>query len=81
MRDLSDRYLVPTVNDFYVCDTREVMYWRKEYGLQAYFYEQLGDVENCGYYHLDEEFINAFNWAYPSWHIDYGDGLFYHEWY
>jgi hypothetical protein len=77
----ADSYLVSTVNDFYVCDTREVMRWRKEYGLQAYFHEHLGNVENCGFYHLDEEFLNAFNRAYPHLCIDYGDGLFYEEWY
>lgn len=71
-----------------VCQQEEIVYWRKAYEVQSFFYEQLGDIENTGYHLIPMETILAFNSIAPaSWgrlpEVEPSEdrALFYHEWY
>lgn len=85
--DLDGRYTIDRIDDWYVCDTREVMYWRKAYDVQEWFHENLGVVvENTGYYLLNTEIIQQFNEAFPERPLpedppDEEFALVYYEWY
>lgn len=65
----------------------EIKYWRKAYDIQDWFYEHLPNVENCGFYLLDDELQEEFNAHFEdSEHFDFiapneNSALFYHEWY
>lgn len=67
----------------------EVAYWRKHYGVQNFFYNALGDVENTGYYFLSEDVLAQFNaaavekgWNSLPVEAPTDDAaLFYWEWY
>ena len=59
----------------------------KEYDIQDWFHENLSvQVENTGYYILDEDTIDEFNKAFPDDAFDAEEptddsALFYWEWY
>lgn len=67
----------------------EVAYWRKNYRVQNFFYDALGNVENTGYYILSEEVLTKFNaeayengWdPVPVMAPTDDAALFYWEWY
>lgn len=72
----------------FVCQQDELAYWRNAHEVQNFFYEQLGDIENAGYYQIPKETILAFNSVAPaSWgrlpemEPSEDQGLFYYEWY
>lgn len=85
--DLDGRYTIERIDNWYVCDAKEVMYWRKAYDVQDWFHENLGVVvENTGYYLLNAEIIRRFNEAFPERPLPEGSpdeepALAYYEWY
>lgn len=87
---IDEKYTLSKQESCYVCYREEVLYWRKAYDIQSWFYAILkektnSDVENTGYYLLTDEIIEAFNLEYPDHHITPDDSddsaLFYWEWY
>ena len=85
---VNEKYIIERAEESYVWSCEEVAYWRKHYPLQDYFYELIGNVENCGYYLLDEEMICDLKekWLEEAEDIPIEaptdtSALFYHEWY
>ena len=70
-------YVIDENVEVYACHHEEIRYWRKNYELQNKIYENYdGEIENCGYYALNEEFLKE---LFPR--RKYFDGILYHEWY
>ena len=85
---VNEKYIIERTEESYVWSCEEVAYWRKHYPLRDYFYELIGNVENCGYYLLDEEMIRDVKekWSNDTESIPIeapteNSALFYHEWY
>lgn len=86
--EINSKYIISKTEDAYAWNSQQVAYWRKHYSLQEMFYDLIGDVENCGYYKLSREMIEA---LYDEYAEDVGAipledatddvALFYHEWY
>lgn len=51
---IDERYTIERNKDYIVCHYQDIGYWRKEYDIQSRFYEEIGAVENCGYYVLTD---------------------------
>lgn len=84
--DIDEKYTKEEIETRYVCNLHEVHYWRKEYDVQNWFYDNLADVENCGFYIFGSDFIKDYNEAFPYDPIEVEEAteesaLFYHEWY
>ena len=83
--DVNEKYTITKSVPYYVWSEDEEAYWRKHYDLQDWFYNNLKDVENCGYYILDADLIaemNAkFNESVSEDDPTDEEALFYHEWY
>lgn len=86
---VEERYTVTTEELFYLFDSQEVLYWRKNFAVSGFFQKLLGDVENCGFYKLKRKHIAAYNKMAASHDLErlpfdvpteYA-ALFYHEWY
>ena len=83
--ELDKKYITTKTVPTYIWRTEEEKYWRKHYELQDWFYEKLGNVENCGYYVLDADLIAEMNAKFDE-HVFEEDptddeALVYHEWY
>ena len=85
--DIESKYTLNKIETCYFAKAEEVSYWRKEYHIQDWFHENLSvQVENTGYYILDENTIDEFNKAFPDDAFDAEEptddsALFYWEWY
>ena len=86
--DIRGNYTITEVEDCYAWQSEEVAYWRKNYDLRDAFYDLIGYVENCGYYVIDAEMINALQVEFeddmcdvPAENPTSEQALFYHEWY
>lgn len=85
--DIESKYTLNKIETCYFAKAEEVSYWRKEYDIQDWFHENLSvQVENTGYYILDENTIDEFNKAFPDDAFDAEEptddsALFYWEWY
>ena len=86
--DLKNKFTVEVQRKAWVIQLTEVMYWRKEYGLQnmiheSFLEEQKIVVDNCGYYPLSMQQVAMICKEDKEAKIyQYEDGtLFYHEWY
>lgn len=87
--DIDAKYTKVEIETHYVCNLERIHYWRKAYDVQDWFHDNLSAdyIENCGYYLVDEELVNAYNEAFPDDPIlftgrqDENSALFYHEWY
>lgn len=89
----AENYYIPIKTFVYVCKTKEIGYWRKEYNLQDAIYDACDtQIENCGYYKVNEEMEylmthNENGYPCPTKHDfdkhrnDPRYGYFYHEWY
>lgn len=85
-KELRENYTIRRVENCSIVGYETVRYWRKEYDLEDWFREHIGDIENCGMYKLSDETIKEFNKAYPEHAISDGEinpdePLFYWEWY
>lgn len=84
---MKQKYTVDREGIAYVSRLEEVMYWRKEYGLQDWIHQMIhSNIENTGYYILEEEFIREYNkmnlgYQMPLIFVTGESALFYHEWY
>lgn len=84
-KDIEEKYTITKSVPHYIWKESEEAYWRKAYDLQNWFYSNLKNVDNCGYYILDADLIAEMNKKFnedvseddPT---DY-EALFYHEWY
>lgn len=84
-RELEEKYIITESVPTYIWYEEDEAYWRKHYELQQWFYDNLEDVDNCGYYILDAEQIAEMNTEFGE-HVSEEDptddeALFYHEWY
>ena len=86
--DIQANFLVETTQPYYVHICERVAYWRKNYDVQDFFYENLDHVENTGFYLLNDEVITDFNLkvgdslgGLPMEAPTEEQALFYHEWY
>ena len=84
-KDVEEKYTVTKSVPHYIWSEDEEAYWRKAYDLQDWFYANLENVENCGYYILDANLIaemnKTFNEDVPEDDPTDDEALFYHEWY
>jgi len=83
--EIEEKYTITRSVPTYIWYEEEEAYWRKHYELQQWFYDNLEDVDNCGYYILDAERIAEMNTEFDE-HVSEEDptdeeALFYHEWY
>ena len=84
-KDIEEKYTITKSVPHYIWLENDEAYWRKNYSLQDWFYENLDYVENCGYHILNADLIAEMNAKFdedvaeedPT---DY-EALFYHEWY
>ena len=86
--EIQSKYLFEKTLPYCVYHSEEVSYWRKNYRVQDFFYENLEHVENTGFYLLDAEVVTDFNLKFGG---DLGElpleaptddqALFYYEWY
>lgn len=87
MSTVKKKYIVDVVENCLFAKCEEVMYWRKAYDVQAWFHGEIQpDVENVGYYILDEYLLKEYNEKYPDYRFPFEipcgeSALFYHEWY
>lgn len=86
--EFNEKYIYEDSETFYVCYLEEIGYWRKESQLRRLIHSLLDtDVENMGYYRLDEKIIYHINEYDRRHNYEYkfscnnGETLFYHEWY
>ena len=84
-KDVEEKYTITKSVPHYIWSEDEEAYWRKNYSLQDWFYDNLDGVENCGYYILDANLIAAMNKTFNE-DVSEDDptddeALFYHEWY
>ena len=84
-KEIDEKYTITKSVPHYIWESNEEEYWRKAYELRDWFYEKLGNVENCGYYVLDAELIAEMNKKFDE-HVSEEDptdneALVYHEWY
>lgn len=84
-KDVNEKYTLVKSVPHYIWEESDEAYWRKHYDLQDFFYNNLEDVDNCGYYILDASLIAEMN---EKFHEDVSEvdptddeALFYHEWY
>lgn len=83
--DIEKNYTITKSIPHYIWKSSEEEYWRKHYELQDWFYDNLKDVDNCGYYILNAEQIAEMNERFNE-NVAEDDptdeeALFYHEWY
>jgi hypothetical protein len=83
--DIEEKYTITKSVPHYIWKESEEAYWRKHYELQDWFYENLENVENCGYYILDADLIAKMNEKFHESVVEDDptdeEALFYHEWY
>lgn len=87
--EVAEKYTVNVDEQTLVFLREEVAYWRKHYGVQKFFYDALGNVENTGYYLISEDVLMRFNEASSRNYWDplpveaptADSALFYWEWY
>jgi hypothetical protein len=84
-KEIEEKYTITKSVPHYIWNEYEEKYWRKHYDLQIWFYDNLEDVENCGYYILNADLIAEMN---KEFHENVAEddptddeALFYHEWY
>lgn len=84
-KDVEEKYTVTKSVPHYIWAEEEEAYWRKHYDLQDWFYDNLENVENCGYYILDAGLIAEMNEKFDEDVSEDSptdnEALFYHEWY
>lgn len=84
-KEISEKYTITKSVPHYIWMESEEAYWRKHYDLQDWFYENLEDVENCGYYILNADLIAEMNEEFNESVVEDDptddEALFYHEWY
>lgn len=85
--EVENKFTKESVLQQFVCCAEEVQYWRKEYDIQQWFYDNLdSDIENTGYYLLNDDVLRRFNRKYPEYNFladasEENSALFYWEWY
>ena len=87
-KEIEAKFLLERTLPYCVYRSEEVAYWRKNYSVQDFFYENLDHVENTGFYLLDADVLTDFNLAFgdslgglPVAAPTDEQALFYHEWY
>ena len=83
---VQEKYIIYQVEDSFLCEYESIRTFRKNYKIQDWFHERLGNVENTGMYMLTEDIIAEFNKEFPDYaiqesEIDPERPLFYWEWY
>jgi hypothetical protein len=83
--EIEKKYIATEILPCYVWDAEEIQYWRKEYDLQDWIYQNINNVQNTGYYILNAEMIRELNSLFdehlPKEDPDDESALFYWEWY
>lgn len=87
--DLDKRFKVYKEMPALLFFSEEVAYWRKNYGVQKFFYEHISGIENTGFYMINEEVLKRYNelsdqnnwYGLPMEAPSEYTALFYHEWY
>lgn len=83
--EIENKYTITKINPYYIWKEKQVAYWRKHYDLQDWIYDELGDVDNTGYYMLNADVIKSLNWTFaedlPVMEPTKDSALFYWEWY
>lgn len=78
-------YVYTKIVPYYCWKEDEVEYWRKNYDLQDWIYDNIEGVDNCGYYVLDLDVVSEINYMFdgsiPTVKPSETEALFYHEWY
>lgn len=84
-KEIEEKYTITKSVPHYIWSESEEAYWRKHYDLQSWLYDNLEDVDNCGYYILNADLIAEMN---EKFHENVAEddptddeALFYHEWY
>ena len=83
--EVKEKYIYTKIEPYYCWEEEEVQYWRKNYDLQDWMYENIDGVNNCGYSVLDLDAISEINDLFdadlPAVKPTEARALFYHEWY
>lgn len=83
--EIDNKYTVTKTNPYYIWKDKQVAYWRKHYDLQDWIYDELGNVDNTGYYMLNTNVIQELNDTFdedvPVIEPTKDSALFYWEWY
>ena len=84
-KDIEEKYTITESIPHYIWQSNEEAYWRKNYALQDWFYDNLEGVDNCGYYILNADQIAEMNERFGENVVEDDptddEALFYHEWY
>ena len=83
--EIQEKYVKTETLPHYIWDQDEVKYWRKNYDLQDWVYENVDGVDNTAYCILSTELINEINYMFdaniPVEAPTEESALFYWEWY
>lgn len=86
--EVKKKYYEERVCEKFAVRCEELMYWRKEYDLQDFFYDTLKYVENCGYHKVEQDILEAiaesphvFQFELDCSDIKDDKIIVYHEWY
>ena len=83
--EIEEKYTVTKILPYYIWKESEVEYWRKNYDLQDWVYDELDNVDNTKYCILGKEVIREINRLFgeclPLREPTKESALFYWEWY
>lgn len=79
------KYTKTEIIPYYIWAQEEVQYWRKNYKLQDWAYDNLDGIDNTAYCVLNSELIEEINYKFdediPAEDATEDSALFYWEWY
>ena len=83
-KEIAEKYVENKIFDTYICEQEELQYWRKNYNVQDFIYDEL-DADNCKYCLLNtdiqSELINTYGAEFEVEENTEESGIFYWEWY
>jgi len=84
IEEIKTKYIKEVIEDGFIFCEEEIRYWHEDYKKQDWFYDELGDVDNCKYCILSADNIKAFNETFgedlPVEELNEESALFYLEW-
>ena len=83
-KEILEKYIKKQIVDAYIWEQEELQYWRKNYDVQDYIYDET-DADNCKYClirtDIQRELINNYNADFEVEENTEDSGIFYWEWY
>lgn len=86
--DVNSKYMMSTVEKVLIYKAEMLAYWRKEYDLQNFFYENLDECDNVTFREIDEDLMNILldyldrnNMGHQDLEKTDFDAKMYYEWY